>query len=118
MKILPSFNWPRALQNKWLVGVLTLVYLFSYEYFDLWASPWLTAWLALGYFGSALVVDSLFPAGTFCRFVCPLGNFNFVLSSSSPTMITAIFLSMVDKVMHPRVTKSSQMPQVLLISLL
>ncbi|MCH2667284.1 MAG: hypothetical protein MKZ59_04880 [Deinococcales bacterium] len=90
MKILPSFNWPRALQNKWLVGVLTLVYLFSYEYFDLWASPWLTAWLALGYFGSALVVDSLFPAGTFCRFVCPLGNFNFVLSSSSPTMITAI----------------------------
>jgi ferredoxin len=89
-RFIPTFHWPRALQNKWLVGAFTLIYLFSYEYFDLWASPWLTAWLALGYFGSALVVDTIFPNGTFCRFVCPLGNFNFALSSSSPTMLTAI----------------------------
>lgn len=89
-RILPDIEWPRALQNKWFVGSLTLIYLFSYEYFDLWASPYLTAWLAVGYFGAALVVDALFPDGTFCRFVCPLGNFNFALSSASPTMITAI----------------------------
>jgi polyferredoxin len=85
-----TFSWPRVLRNKVFVAALTLAYLFSYEYFDLWASPWLTAWLAIGYFGAALVVDTLFSAGTFCRWVCPLGNFNFVLSSASPTLVTAV----------------------------
>ena len=82
--------WPKALKNKFFVLALTFFYLFSYEYFDLWASPWLTAWLAVGYFGAALAVDTLFKAGTFCRYVCPLGNFNFVFSSASPTQITAV----------------------------
>ncbi len=82
--------WPQAFKNKYFVLGLTFFYLFSYEYFDLWASPWLTAWLAVGYFGAALVVDTLFKAGTFCRYVCPLGNFNFVFSSASPTQITAV----------------------------
>ena len=85
-----NLTWPRLLRNKAFVAALTLVYLFSYELFDLWASPWLTAWLAVGYFGTALVVDTLFRAGTFCKYVCPLGNFNFVLSSASPTMVTAL----------------------------
>lgn len=90
-QILPrKLNWPGALKNKYLVIVLMFLFFFSYEYFDLWASPWLTAWLALAYFGGALAVDTLFPAGTFCRYVCPLGNFNFVLSSASPTQITAV----------------------------
>ncbi|MCA9838932.1 MAG: hypothetical protein KC422_18600 [Trueperaceae bacterium] len=90
-RLLPSkFEWPRVLKNKYFVGIFLFFYFFSYEYFDLWASPWLTAWLALGYFTAALVVDTLFRAGTFCRYVCPLGNFNFVLSSASPTQITAI----------------------------
>src|SRR5690606_29810099 len=62
----------------------------SYELFDFWARPWLTAWLALGYFAAALLVDVLFPAGTFCRYVCPLGNFNFALASVSPSQITAV----------------------------
>ena len=89
--LLPAqWDWPSALKNKYFVLGLTFFYLFSYEYFDLWASPWLTAWLAVGYFGTALVVDTLFPAGTFCRYVCPLGNFNFVFSSASPSQITAI----------------------------
>ena len=81
--------WPRGLKNKFLVAGLMVLYFFSYEYFDLWASPWLTAWLAVGYFGAALAVDTLFRAGTFCKYVCPLGNFNFVFASTSPTMITA-----------------------------
>lgn len=90
-RLLPrKLEWPRWLRSKALVLGLTFVYLFSYEYFDLWASPWLTAWLAIGYFGAALAIDSLFPAGTFCRFVCPLGNFNFVYASASPSQITAI----------------------------
>jgi polyferredoxin len=90
-RLLPSkLTFPPFLRNKYFVTAFLLLYFFSYEYFDLWASPWLTAWLAVGYFGAALVVDTLFPAGTFCRYVCPLGNFNFVMASSSPTQITAI----------------------------
>ncbi|MBB5234311.1 4Fe-4S binding protein [Deinococcus budaensis] len=85
----PHWPWPRALRNKFLVLGLTAGFLFAYEYFDLWASPWLTAWLILGYFGAALAVDTFFPAGTFCKYVCPLGNFNFALSHVSPAQITA-----------------------------
>ncbi len=91
VKLIPhKLNFPKNLKNKYFVVAFLLVYFFSYEYFDLWASPYLTAWLVVGYFTAALVVDTLFPAGTFCRYVCPLGNFNFVLSSASPTQITAI----------------------------
>jgi len=88
-RFLPEFKWPRALRNKYFVIALTLLYLFAYEYWDLWASPWLTAWLILGYFGAAFVVDALFPEGTFCKHVCPLGNFNFSLSTVSPAQIAA-----------------------------
>ena len=88
-RFMPKFSWPRALRNKYLVLGLTLFYLYGYEQFDWWASPFATAWLILGYFSSALLVDTFFPAGTFCRYVCPLGNFNFALSGASPTQITA-----------------------------
>ncbi len=86
-RFVPQLSWPMALRNKYFVLVFTLIYLFAYEYFDLWASPWLTAWLMVGYFGAALVTDMIFPAGTFCKYVCPLGNFNFTLSTVSPTKI-------------------------------
>jgi polyferredoxin len=90
-RLLPNkLTFPTFLRNKYFVAAFLLLYFFSYEYFDLWASPWLTAWLAVGYFAAALVIDTLFPAGTFCRYVCPLGNFNFVMASASPTQITAI----------------------------
>jgi polyferredoxin len=90
-RLLPrKLEWPRALRSKALVAALMFFYFFAYEYFDLWASPWLTAWLVVGYFGAALAVDTLFKAGTFCRWVCPLGNFNFVFASASPTQVTAI----------------------------
>ncbi len=83
-------EWPKVLRNKYLVLGLTLVFLFSYEHFSLWASPWLTAWLIIGYFTVALLTDAIFPVGTFCKYVCPLGNFNFALSGASPTQITAV----------------------------
>lgn len=90
-RLLPrKLAWPRALRGKWLVLGIMLVYFLAYEVFDLWASPWLTAWVVVGYFAAALAVDVLFPAGTFCRYVCPLGNFNFVLASASPTQVTAV----------------------------
>ena len=80
----PRFNWPRQLRNKWIsVGLFVLI-LFTYELFDLWSSPWWTAWLIVGYFGSVLIVDGLFKHASFCKFVCPIGQFNFVASTLSP----------------------------------
>ncbi|NJK43284.1 MAG: 4Fe-4S ferredoxin [Pleurocapsa sp. SU_196_0] len=89
-RFVPEFQFPRVLRNKYTVLAMTAFFLFSYEHFDLWASPWLTAWLVIAYFAAALLFDTFFPAGTFCKYVCPLGNFNFALSQSAPTQITAV----------------------------
>ena len=91
-----EFRWPKALKSKWLVGFLLLAVFFSYEAFNLWASPWLTAWLAIAYFAGALAIDAFFPKGTFCKYVCPLGNFNFMFASISPTQVTATDTSICD----------------------
>ena len=80
----PQWMWPRRLRGKWLAAGLFVLLLFLYEFLDLWASPWLTAWLILAYFASALLVDSLFRGATFCKYLCPLGQFNFVSSLISP----------------------------------
>src|SRR5690554_1896636 len=43
-RLLPAglqLRWPRALRGKYVVLGLLLVFFFAYEYFDLWASPWL-----------------------------------------------------------------------------
>src|SRR6202451_2379427 len=80
----PRWNWPQKLRNKWLsVGLFALI-LFCYEEFSLWSSPWWTAWLIVGYFLAVLVVDGLFKHASFCKFVCPIGQFNFVASTISP----------------------------------
>jgi cytochrome c oxidase assembly factor CtaG/polyferredoxin len=84
-KILPArWNWPRQLRSKWLAGGLVLVYLWSYEAFSLWNSPWLTAWIIIGYFVAALVIDGFFRGASFCKYVCPIGQFHFVQSLVSP----------------------------------
>lgn len=80
----PKRNWPRALRNKWLSVGLFVATLFVYELFDLWSSPWWTAWLIISYFVGALVVDGVFKHASFCKFVCPIGQFNFVASALSP----------------------------------
>ena len=43
------FTWPAALRNKWLGVALFAVYLWSYETFALWDSPYWTAWVIVGY---------------------------------------------------------------------
>ncbi|MGC2182890.1 MAG: hypothetical protein WA637_06415 [Terriglobales bacterium] len=80
----PFLNWPRKLRNKWLSVGLFVGVLFVYELFDLWSSPWWTAWLIVAYFLGVLVVDGLFKHASFCKFVCPLGQFNFAASTLSP----------------------------------
>jgi ferredoxin len=80
----PRWNFPRWLRNKWASVGLFAGILFCYELFGLWSSPWLTAWVIVGYFGLALGVDGLFKHASFCKFVCPIGQFNFIASTVSP----------------------------------
>lgn len=84
-RLFPSTRkWPRALRSKWLAVGLLAVYFWAYESFDLWDSPWWTAWIVLFYFVGAVVVDGLFQKASFCKYVCPIGQFHFVSSLASP----------------------------------
>jgi cytochrome c oxidase assembly factor CtaG len=83
----PSLRWPRALRNKWLAAGLIAAYLWAYEAFSFWDSPWLTAWLITAYFAAAVLVDSLFRGASFCKYVCPVGQYHFVVSLVSPREI-------------------------------
>ena len=83
----PRQRWPRTLRNKWLAIGALLGMLFVYELFDLWASPWLTAWVIVAYFVAAFLLEALFTRDSFCLYVCPLGSFNFLYSTVSPTQI-------------------------------
>jgi cytochrome c oxidase assembly factor CtaG/polyferredoxin len=76
--------WPRYLRTKWFSAGLIVLYLWAYEAFSLWNSPWLTAWLVAGYFAAAFVIDGFFHPGSFCKYVCPIGQFHFVQSLVSP----------------------------------
>ncbi len=78
---------PRFWRNKWLAVALLIVFFACYELFSLWASPWLTAWLIIGYFLAALLVDTFFQGAAFCKYVCPLGQFNFFGALTSPVEI-------------------------------
>ena len=77
-------SWPRWLRGKWLAVVLLVFFLWAYEAFSLWDSPWWTAWIAIAYFIGAFVTDGLFRGAAFCKYVCPIGQFNFVQSLASP----------------------------------
>jgi polyferredoxin len=79
-----KWTWPRSLRNKWLAAFLLALYFWAYEAFSLWNSPWLTAWIILSYFLAALLIDGVFQGGTFCKYVCPIGQFHFVQSLLSP----------------------------------
>ena len=89
-RFLPArWRWPRRMRSKWLAVELLAVYLWAYESFSLWDSPWLTAWIVIGYFIAAFVVDGLFKGASFCKYVCPIGQFNFLQSLVSPLEIKA-----------------------------
>lgn len=87
-KFLPArFRWPRWLRSKWPAIGLLVLFFWAYEVFALWDSPWLTAWIAVGYFLAALVIDGLFQGASFCKYVCPIGQFHFVQSLISPLQV-------------------------------
>lgn len=78
---------PRRLRNKWLASTLLVIFFLLFEWYDLWASPWLTAWIIVAYFLVAFAVDTFFQGAAFCKYVCPLGQFNFFGSLASPAEI-------------------------------
>jgi cytochrome c oxidase assembly factor CtaG len=84
-----GWSWPRRLRSKWLAVLLIVAFLWAYEALALWDRPQWTACLALGYFVAALVVDGLFRGASFCKDVCPIGQFNFVQSLASPLEVKA-----------------------------
>jgi polyferredoxin len=86
-------HFPKVLRNKWLSigGLLGLFFL--YEWLNLWSSPALTAWVIVMYFAASFTLELIFTESAFCKYVCPLGAFNFVYSTVSPTQITAQNLS-------------------------
>ena len=80
-------QWPITLQNKWLaIGTLALFF-WAYEAFALWDRPFWTAMIAIGFFVTAVGFELFFVHAPFCKYVCPIGQFNFVHSMISPTEI-------------------------------
>lgn len=80
-------RFPQRLRNKWLAIFSLFALFFAYEYLDLWASPWLTAWLIVAYFVASFALEAVFAESAFCKYVCPLGSFNMVYSTLSPTRV-------------------------------
>jgi cytochrome c oxidase assembly factor CtaG len=79
-----NWNWPRRLRNKWPAVLLIAGFLWAYEALALWDRPAWTACLTLGYFAAAFAIDGLFRGASFCKYLCPIGQFNFVQSLASP----------------------------------
>jgi cytochrome c oxidase assembly factor CtaG/ferredoxin len=86
--VAPRFRWPSALRSKWLAAGMLVTYFWAYEAFSLWDRPRATAWIILGYFMAAFSVDMLFRGASFCKYVCPIGQFHFVHSLVSPSEVT------------------------------
>jgi ferredoxin len=91
--IKPKFLWPKKLQNKWTAMFLFCAVLFYYEYMSLWSSPYKTALLIIAFFVLAMFTDTVFKKASFCKYVCPIGQFNFLASTLSPKEVKAKSLS-------------------------
>ena len=83
----PRYHWPAFLRSKWIAVGLLVTYLWAYEAFALWDRPSATAWIIVGYFAAAFAVDSVFKGASFCKYVCPIGQFHFVHSLVSPMQV-------------------------------
>jgi cytochrome c oxidase assembly factor CtaG/ferredoxin len=80
----PRWRWPVALRRKWIAAALMLLFFWAYEEWSIWDVPRRTAAVLLTYFIAAFLVDALFHGASFCKYVCPIGQFNFVSSLISP----------------------------------
>ncbi len=80
----PRLLWPSQLRSKWIAVALLATYLWAYEVFRLWDSPSKTAWIVASYSVTVVLVDVSFKGASFCKYVCPIGQFHFVSSLISP----------------------------------
>jgi len=78
------WRWPRRLRTKWIALGLLVLFFFAYELLSLWNRPAATAGLIITYFAAAFIVDLLFSGASFCKYLCPIGNFQFVQALASP----------------------------------
>jgi cytochrome c oxidase assembly factor CtaG len=83
------WSWPRRLRGKWPAALLLVMFFWAYEALALWDRPLWTACLALGYFAAAFIIDGLFRGASYCKYLCPIGQFNFVQALVSPLEIKA-----------------------------
>ena len=81
---LRQHSWPQVLRSKWFGIALLVLFFWCYEVFGLWDKPIWTAWLIINYFLVAFAIDGVFHGGSFCKYVCPIGQFQFVTSLVSP----------------------------------
>jgi len=82
--------WPRPLRSKWLPIGLLVLFFWIYEVFRVWDHPSWTAAIIVGYFVAAFLVDTFFHPASFCKYVCPIGQFHFVNSLVSPFEVKVI----------------------------
>lgn len=85
----PRRRFPARLRNKWVAAASLVGLFFAYEWLNLWASPLLTAWVIVAYFAASFILEFLFDESPFCKYVCPLGTFNYVYSTGAPMRIAA-----------------------------
>jgi polyferredoxin len=81
---LRRYKWPLKLRRKWLAASLMLLFFFAFEQWSIWDVPRRTAVVLLSYFIAAFLVDAIFTGASFCKYVCPIGQFNFISSLISP----------------------------------
>jgi cytochrome c oxidase assembly factor CtaG/ferredoxin len=79
--------WPAFLRSKWLAAGLLVFFFWAYEALALWDSPWWTAWIVVTYFAASFAIDGFFRGASFCKYVCPVGQFQFISSLISPLQI-------------------------------
>jgi cytochrome c oxidase assembly factor CtaG len=87
--ISPRFRWPRALRSKWIAAALVVAWLVAYEVWSLWDSALATAWIVVGYFAAATAIDLLFEGAAFCKWICPIGQYQMAMSVASPLEVAA-----------------------------
>ncbi len=108
-------RFPKLLRNKWLAITNLFLLFFLYEWLDLWASPALTAWVIIAYFVASFVLDAWFSESAFCKYVCPLGAFNFAYSTLSPSQIQAKNTSVCASCVGKECVNGSYSPQPLIL---
>jgi ferredoxin len=104
-------HFPKRLRNKWVAVAALLFIFFLYEWLDLWASPALTAWVIVAYFVASFVLEALFGESAFCKYVCPLGTFNFVYSTAAPTKIGSRNLDICQRCVGKECVNGSYSPE-------